>query len=189
MIKKAGFTLIELVMVILLVGILAAVAIPQFADYRAEAKAGAFSGALGILRTAIGLKYMQQIVRCNGTVAQYPTLLAINANDVAKAASGGPCVGLAAPAPQTGTADAKFVTGSYPLNPYAAATGTPTATIQACGVGSICDIDIPLLKCGVATSCDGVANWTATTGWCYDATTGHIWANTKFNATTNECNL
>lgn len=51
--RKRGFTLIELVMVILLLAVLSAVAIPNFIDFRTDAKNAATLGALGALRSAI----------------------------------------------------------------------------------------------------------------------------------------
>ena len=55
--KSRGFTLVELIIVIIILGILAALAIPQFTSSTTDAKESSLKGNLAVLRTAIGLYY------------------------------------------------------------------------------------------------------------------------------------
>lgn len=70
---RGAFTMIELVVVIVVLGILSAVAIPKYFDYTAKAKEAACRGILGSARSAIGNFYANTIVT-TGT-ATYPTLV------------------------------------------------------------------------------------------------------------------
>ena len=72
--NKKGFTLIELIMVIVILGIIAAIAIPKYADLSSQAKTAAAKGAMGSIRSAIAIQYAQNAV--NGSAAYPPTLSA-----------------------------------------------------------------------------------------------------------------
>ena len=162
--SERGFTLIEMLMVILLVAILSAVAIPQFLDFRTEAKNAATSSALGAIRTSIANMYGQMVLRCNTAPGTWPGLTQLNANDI----TGGttpPCTTTQISA----AAERQFVPGDVPMNPWAASAATDTAkrTFAACsGTG-----------CAKTAACDGTA-WAGTeAGWCYNPATGAVWAN------------
>jgi len=55
--KQAGFTMIELIIVIVVIGILATIAIPKFADLDQSAKIAATKGSLAAVRSALAIQY------------------------------------------------------------------------------------------------------------------------------------
>ena len=69
---RSAFTLVELIVVIVVLGILAGVAIPKYIDYSANAKAASCKGVLGGVRSAIDTFYVN--ASYNGAAA-WPTLV------------------------------------------------------------------------------------------------------------------
>ncbi len=69
---QGGFTLIELVIIIVVLGILAAVAIPKYQNITSEAKEAACRASLGALRSGITIFYANEAVT-TGT-AIWPSL-------------------------------------------------------------------------------------------------------------------
>jgi prepilin-type N-terminal cleavage/methylation domain-containing protein len=64
---QRGFTLIELVMVIVILGVLAAVAIPKFVDLKGDAATAATQGVAGALSSASAINYGARSINASNT--------------------------------------------------------------------------------------------------------------------------
>ncbi len=180
--KITGFSLIEVLMVILLLGVLAAIGVTEFVNFGADSKDAAVKADLAILRRAIGMQNAQMRLRCGVSDASVPSLANLNNNDITFGSA--PCT----TSQVLLASDRTFVAnGTIPPNPWSDSTGNPS-TVTACNGGGSC----AGLGPNSATDCAGSAWGSAGEyGWCYDALAGdayagQIWANSAFNKTTNE---
>lgn len=94
--SSQGFTLVELVIVIAILGILTAVALPRFADFTTQSKAAARSGVVASLNSAYAIAHGKAIADGAAGTVSLDGGVTININaqgypDVAGYAAAGTC--------------------------------------------------------------------------------------------------
>lgn len=119
---QRGFTLIELVLIIIILGVLAAVAIPNFINMQTDAQAAANVGWVGGLRSCLSINYaaerLGKTVAVSATTAAGPALPASGdtAAEINTCVSGSSMPGSLTAAGATWTGVSPLIAGGTPTS-------------------------------------------------------------------------
>ena len=154
--RQGGFTLIEIAIVIVLLGVIALVALPQFVDMRTEARDETTKATLGNYRSAIAIANGAIAVKEDYTKAPavYPTYTEVSGNNYLAAAP--------ANHPKLAGTSIMNKSAGLPVNPW-----TSTTTVSNCT--------------GKAKGTLLIAPDPVDDGWCYSETSGELWANSDLS--------
>jgi len=146
---NSGFTLVEILIVVIILGILAAIVIPQFTEASSDAKESSLVSNLQTLRSQMGLYKIQHDDQYPNTGDGGATVDAVLANFISR---------LTAKTDILGAIDAAGDYGPYmqiiPENPFQTNAAAPLFRLDG----------------------DTTAPGADTAHWCFDPDTGSVWA-------------
>ncbi len=156
--RTFGFSIVELVMIVLLIAVLAAIVIPNFIDFRKEAKNSAVQAGIGFLRSSIAAATTQIELKEDPTThpKRFPSVKELQEGifgDEHPALKG----------------KSIFEAGAQvPKNPWTSPTLPPETMVL-------------IVECEFEKGQLNTAPGLERRGWCYRSSTGEIWANTNIN--------